>query len=46
MKDTNIKIDSLGGIFESFPSPESSVLELINWQVDQYTGGWNNKLGS
>ena len=45
MKDTNIKIDSLGGIFESFPSPESSVLELINWQVDQYTGGWNNKLG-
>ena len=45
MKDTNVKIDSIGGIFENYPPPQSSVLELINWQVDQYTGGWNNKLG-
>lgn len=45
MKDTNTKVDRLDGVFENFPQPIASLQELINWQVDQYTGGWNNRLG-
>ena len=45
MKDTNVKIDMLKGIHEQYPQPQDSVMELINWQVDQYTGGWTNRIG-
>tara|TARA_R100000231_G_scaffold604_2_gene1111 strand:+ start:9653 stop:11761 length:2109 start_codon:yes stop_codon:yes gene_type:complete len=45
MKDRNIKVDKLVGIFESFPQPANNLQELINWQVDQYTEGWNNHFG-
>ena len=45
MQDRNANIKILRGLFESFPMPEDSVFELINWQVDKYTGGWTNKLG-
>lgn len=45
MKDTNVKIDQLGGIFETYPQPENSLLELENFQVNVYTQGWDNKLG-
>ncbi len=37
MKDTNVKIDQLGGIFETYPQPENSLLELENFQVNVYT---------
>lgn len=45
MKDTNVKIDQLGGIFETYPQPQNSLLELENFQVNVYTQGWDNKLG-
>tara|TARA_Y100000004_G_scaffold108075_1_gene121207 strand:+ start:8591 stop:10681 length:2091 start_codon:yes stop_codon:yes gene_type:complete len=45
MKDTNVKIDQLGGIFETYPQPQNSLLELENFQVNAYTQGWDNKLG-
>ena len=40
MKDTNAKIDKLKGIVENYPQPIDALQELVNWQVDQYTGGW------
>jgi hypothetical protein len=45
MKDTNVKIEMLKGIYEKYPQPVESVMELVNWQVDQYTGGWSNRIG-
>ena len=45
MKDTNAKVDKLKGIVENFPQPIDALQELINWQVDQYTGGWTNRIG-
>lgn len=45
MNDTNIKVDILKGLFEKYPQPTDSLLELINWEVDPYTGGWSNKIG-
>lgn len=45
MKDTNAKVDNLKGIVENYPQPIDALQELINWQVDQYTGGWTNRLG-
>jgi hypothetical protein len=45
MNDTNTKVDVLKGQFENYPQPADSLMELINWEVDQYTGGWTNKIG-
>ena len=45
MKDTNAKVDNLKGIVENYPQPIDALQELVNWQVDQYTGGWTNRLG-
>jgi hypothetical protein len=45
MKDTNTKVDILKGIHENYPQPIDHVQELVNWQVDQYTGGWTNHFG-
>ena len=45
MKDTNAKVDKLKGIVENYPQPIDALQELVNWQVDQYTGGWTNRLG-
>ena len=45
MKDTNAKVDNLKGVHENYPQPIETLQELVNWQVDQYTGGWSNRLG-
>ena len=45
MKDTNAKVDKLKGVVENYPQPIDALQELVNWQVDQYTGGWTNRLG-
>ena len=45
MKDTNAKVDRLKGIVENYPQPIDALQELVNWQVDQYIGGWTNRLG-
>lgn len=45
MKDTNGKVDNLKGVHENYPQPIETLQELVNFQVDQYTGGWSNRLG-
>lgn len=45
MKDTNIKIPNLKGIYENYPQPSDALQELNNWVVDPYTGGWSTKIG-
>lgn len=45
MNDTNNKVDVLKGLFEKYPQPADSLQEIVNWEVDPYTGGWTNRIG-
>lgn len=45
MKDTNVKLTTLSGLYEAYPQPADHLTELVNWAVDPYTGGWTNKIG-
>lgn len=45
MQDTNVNVKLLKGLYEGFPQPTDSVFELINWEVNKYTGGWTNQIG-
>ena len=45
MKDTNVKIPNLGGLWEHYPQPSDSLSELENFTVDQTTGAWSNRVG-
>lgn len=45
MNDSNAQVKQLKGIFQNFPQPSDTFLELTNWQVNTYTGGWDNHLG-
>ena len=45
MKNTTQDIRTLGGLFERQPQPTNAATELVNWTVDKYTGGWDNRIG-
>ena len=45
MNDTNVQIPKLKGIFQNFPQPNDTLFELTNWQINTYTGGWDNHFG-
>ena len=45
MKDTNVKVPELKGLWERQPQPTDALSELQNWKVDRATGAWTNKLG-
>ena len=45
MNDTNVQVKQLKGVFQNFPQPTESLLELTNWQINTYTGGWDNHFG-
>lgn len=45
MKDTNVRIPNLKGLWEHYPQPTDSLSELQNFAVDQSTGAWHNRIG-
>jgi len=45
MKNRVVSIRSLGGIDQLLPQPESSASIIINWTVDEDTGGWSTRYG-
>ena len=45
MKNTQAQIKALSGLYEKLPQPQDSATELVNWTVDKYTGGWDNRIG-
>lgn len=45
MKNTTVQIKALSGLYEKLPQAQDGATELINWTVDKYTGGWDNRIG-
>ena len=45
MKNTTVQIKALSGLYEKLPQTQDGATELINWTVDKYTGGWDNRIG-
>ena len=45
MKNTTVQIKALSGLFEKLPQKQDGATELVNWTVDKYTGGWDNRIG-
>ena len=45
MKNTTAQIRALSGLYEKLPQAQDGATELVNWTVDKYTGGWDNRIG-
>ena len=45
MKNTQVQVKALAGLYEKLPQPQEVATELNNWTVDKYTGGWDNRIG-
>ena len=45
MKNRVISIRALGGINQLLPQPEASASDIVNWTVDEDSGGWSTRWG-
>ena len=45
MKNKVYRVRSLGGISDLQPQPKDDATKIINWKVDETSGGWNTRIG-